>query len=219
MITGTGPIARDPARRLARNELSKGIYHQTSVPQEIWHAITGFFGRIFHGAGEVVPGGWWTLVALAALVAVAIALVAVRLGPVAGGARRKDSLTRRGGRPVDSRRLREAAETAAAAGDYATAIVQRLRAVAAGCEERGVLGPDAGRTADEFAALGGARYPGHGAALAAAALLFDQVRYGDSPGTRASYERLRDLDDTLSKTTPTGVAGATAALAANGTAL
>jgi hypothetical protein len=202
MLTGTGPIGRDPAQRLARNELSKGIYHHTSFPQDAWNAITGFFGRLFSGASAVTPGGWWTLVALVAVLVAAIAVVVVRLGPLAGAARAKDALKERNGRPKNSRQLRDAAETAAAAGDYATAIMQRLRAIAAGCEERGVVSPDAGRTADEFAALAGARYRSHAAELAAAALLFDQVRYGYGTGTPSGYERLRALDDTLSKTAP-----------------
>ena len=57
-----------------------------------------------------------------------------------------------------------------------------------------------GRTADELAAQAGARFPGHAADLAAAARLFDQIRYGGGAGTRDGYERLCALDAALAGT-------------------
>ena len=202
-----GPIGRDPAQRLARQELSKGIYHQTSFLQRIWDAISHFLGN----SGQAVPGGWWTLVALAAIVAAAIGFIVVRLGPIAGAARRSSPLGDPGGRPMTAGEFRESARNAAADGDFSTAIVQCLRAVAADCEERGILAPDAVRTADEFAAQAGVRFPGHAADLASAAALFDHIRYGDGTGTREGYERLRDLDNALRRVSPAGEPAAAAA--------
>jgi hypothetical protein len=206
----TGPIARVPAQRLARDEMSRAIYHQTSITQVVSHAIGTFLRRIFQDAGGVTPGGWWTMVALAALVAAVVAVVIARIGPLAGSALVPAPVRDPGSRPLTARQLRDAAAASAAEGDYSTAILQRLRAIAAGCEERGVLVPNAGRTADELAAQAGARFPGHGGELTAAARLFDQIRYGDGSGTLAGYERLRDLDDALGKL-PAATATATAA--------
>lgn len=202
MVTSAGPIARDPAQRLARRELSKAVYHQTSVPQEIIHAIESFLARIFSGVSQGSPGGWWTLIALAALIVLVIAAIFARTGPLARSARRAAPLRDPGGRALTARQYRSAAEKAAGEGDYSAAIVQRLRAVTLSCEERRVLAPDSGRTADELAAQAGARFPGHADELAGAARLFDQIRYGDGTGTREGYQRLRDLDDALSRTAP-----------------
>jgi len=88
VVTSAGPIAREPAQREARRELSRGMYHQTSVTQKIVHAISSFLNKIFSGAGHATPGGWWTLVALVAVVVLVVAVILTRTGPLAGAARR-----------------------------------------------------------------------------------------------------------------------------------
>jgi len=206
-VIAAGPIGRDPAQRLARDELSRAIYHQHSISQAVGHFLLSLLDRFFGAASHVTPGGWWTVVALVALVVAACAAVAVRLGPLAGSARGAGPARDLSSRGLTARQLRDAAAASAAAGDYSTAILQRLRAIVASCEERGVLAPDAGRTADELATQAGARFPGQGADLAAAARLFDQIRYGDGTGTRDGYTRLCDLDDTLTALRPEPLPG------------
>jgi hypothetical protein len=189
---------RDAARDLARRELSKAIYRQLPVRGGLEGAIGRLLQHAFSAASRVSPGGWWTLVAVLAVIAALAVLILARIGPVAGPGRRGAlAEPRGGGRPPTARQLRDQAEASAAGGDYSTAIVQRLRAIAVSCEERGVLVPDAGRTADELAAQAGACFPGHGPALAEAARLFDRVRYGGGTGTAAGYQRLRELDAAL----------------------
>ena len=202
MVISVGPIGRDPAQRLARQELSKPVYHQTSIPQEILHAIEQFLERLFGGASQATPGGWWTLVALAAVLAAVIAVIVMRLGPLRTSARRATPVREPGMRPLTARQYREAAAESAVQGDYSTAILQRFRAIAVSCEERQVLPPYAGRTADELAAQASARFPGREAELVAAARLFDQIRYGDGAGTKNGYDNLRNLDDALTSLTP-----------------
>ncbi len=80
---------------------------------------------------------------------------------------------------------RRAAERRADAGDYAGAIIERTRAIAVELETRGVLLPRPGRTASELAAEAAVSLPDHAAGLREAARLFDDVRYGDRPGTLA----------------------------------
>jgi len=201
------PIGREAAQRLARDELSKPVYHRQSLSQYIGHWVSSVLDRLFAGASSVTPGGWWTLVALAALVAAAVALVAARLGPVARSARKPGPARELGSRAMTARQLRDAATASAGEGDYSAATVARLRAIAAACEERGILIRNAGQTADELAAAAGARFPGHAADLAAAARLFDQVRYGGEAGTRDGYERLRQLDEALASKQPAPLPG------------
>ena len=197
------PIGRDAAQRLAREELSKAIYHPSpSLTTRIVNFITTLLARLFNGVGSAAPGGWWTVVALIALLVIAVAVIAVRLGPMARSTRGGGPAWDPGSRAMTARELRDAATASAAQGDYDTAILQRLRAIVASCEERGVLTVDAGRTADEVAAQAGARFPAQHADLAAAARSFDQIRYGGATGTRDGYERLCALDTALTSAQP-----------------
>jgi hypothetical protein len=206
-VIAVSPVGREAAQRLARGELSKPVYHQQSLSQAAAHWVAALLDSLFSAASSVTPGGWWTVVALATLVVAAAALVAARLGPVARSGRRARPTHDPASRAMTTRQLRDAAAASAAEGDYAAAIVARLRAIAAACEERGILVRDAGQTADELAAQAGARFPGHAADLAAASRLFDQVRYGGEAGTRDGYERLRRLDDALAGQQPAPVHG------------
>jgi hypothetical protein len=220
LVIAAGPIGRDQGQRLARTELSKAIYHQESVPQLILHAIGSFLQKILDSISQATPGGGWSVLALVGLAVVIVAVIVARIGPLAGSARRATPLVDPGARPLSARQLREAAEASAAGGDYSAAILQLLRAVATSCEERGILVPEVGRTADELATQLAMRLPGHRAALAAAAGLFDQIRYGDGVGTPEGYEQLRELDAAVGRLGPGGrpvlAGGARAGTAAAG---
>lgn len=193
---GTPVVGRREGQRLARAELSKAIYHpQPSLAQRAVHFVLEWLGRLFR-ATQGLPGGWWGFVVLIALAALLVAVVLARTGPVARTRRRR-------GEPGaisparTARDHREAAARLAEAGDYAAAICERVRAIAAELDERGVLVPRIGRTADEFAAEAGRALPSHAAGLLGAARLFDEVRYGRRPGTRRGYDRVTDLDNRI----------------------
>lgn len=197
-----GPgIARLPAQQLARRELSRSIY-RPSLTQRVEHAVSGLFSRLFGHLNAAVPGGWWALVALAIAVVLATALVVHRAGPATS--RRGSRGAVLAGAARSARDHRAEAERRAAAGDYAAAIIERVRAIAVGLEERGELPPGPGRTADELAAEAGRSRPALGAELIAGARLFDDVRYGGRPGAAAGYQRVSDLDDRLLAARPGG---------------
>ena len=201
-----GPIGRDAAQRLARDELSKAIYHQPQpLAVRVAHFISALLSRLFAEASSVTPGGGWTVVALVALVALPAGAIALRVGPLARSARAKGPAWDAGSRAMTARELRDASAAGAAEGDYSTAVLQRLRAVVASCEERGILSAGAGRTANEAAAEAGAHFPGQQAELVAAARSFDRIRYGGGTGTRGAYERLCALDAALAGVQPAGV--------------
>jgi hypothetical protein len=187
---GGAAVTRQEGHQLARTELSKAIYHPgVPITERIEHAIE----RFLNGVGVTVPVGWWAIVALAALLVIALAAVLAWIGPV------RRSRSRAMDPPLSSGQLsardhRQKAERMAAAGDYATAIIESVRAIAVELEERGVLEPRVGRTADEFAAEAGQPLPGHATGLRAAARLFNDVRYGERAGTAAGYQRVRELD-------------------------
>ena len=190
---GSPVVGRREGQRLARAELSKSIYHpQPSLAQRAVHFVLEWLSRLFR-VTQGLPGGWWGFVVLIALAGLLVAVVLARTGPVARARRRRAEP----GATSPARTARDhraAAARLAQAGDYAAAICERLRAIAAELDERGVLMPRIGRTADEFAAEAGRALPPHAAGLLGAARLFDEVRYGGRPGTRLGYERVTDLD-------------------------
>lgn len=189
-------IGRQAARRLARAELSKRIYqHNPPLLRRIIDAVDHWLGRLFHAA-STVPGGWWGLIALLILLVMVTAVILYRIGPVARTRRRAAGAVR-GTHARTARELRDSAATLAASGDYSGAICETVRAIAAELDERMVLPPRAGRTADEFAAEASQALPPHAAGLHAAARLFDEVRYGYRAGSRQGYERLRELDTVI----------------------
>src|SRR5262249_20374407 len=189
---GVPVTGRQAGQRLARTELSKVIYHhQPSLTERIAHFLLTWLARLFH-ATQGLPGGWWGFVALVVLAVILVAVVLARIGPVARAQRRQPGPGAVA--PVrTAREHRAAAIRLAEAGDYAAAICERVRAIAAELDERGILMPSIGRTADEFAAEAGRALPPHAAGLLGAARLFDEVRYGRRPGTRAGYERVAGL--------------------------
>jgi hypothetical protein len=190
---GIPVIGGRAAQRLARAELSKSIYHhQPSLTERVVHFLLTWLARLFQDS-QRLPGGWWGIVALVAIAVIGVAIVLARIGPVARERRRGAELTP-AGLARTARDHRAAAGRLAAAGDYATAICERVRAIAAELDERGVLMPRTGRTADEFAAEAGQALPQHAADLLGAARLFDEIRYGQRPGTRTGYDRIAGLD-------------------------
>jgi len=195
---GGAAVTRQEGQRLARTELSKAIYHP-GVP--ITERIEEAIDRFLNSAGVTVPAGWWAIVALAALLVIAIAAVLAWIGPVRRSrSRAMDPLLSPG--QLSARDHRQTAERMAAAGDYAIAIVESVRAIAMELEERGVLAPRMGRTADEFAAEAGQPLPAHATGLRAAARLFDEVRYGQRAGSAAGYQQVRELDAAIQATKP-----------------
>jgi hypothetical protein len=187
-VSGPG-VSRETGQELARRELSKAIYHPaTPVIERISNAII----RFLSAAASATPGGWWTLVALGALVVIIASAVLTWLGPVGASRPRPAGLLTR--KPLRAADYRENAQRLAAAADYAAAIIERMRAIAAELSERAVLPQLPGRTADELAAETGLAVPALAAELTAAAQLFDEVRYGERAGTSAGYQRLCDLD-------------------------
>jgi hypothetical protein len=194
-----GPaVSRQAGQELARHELSKLIYHPaTPLVARIIAAMARFLGRV----GAATPGGWWTLVALGALLVIAASGVLAYLGPVKRSGRRARGplLT---GTQLTARDYRERAQRQADAGQFAAAIIDCLRAIAAELDERNVLARLPGRTASELARDAGRVLPALQAELTSAARLFEDVRYGGLPGTLAGYQQLRDLDVSIRAASP-----------------
>jgi hypothetical protein len=187
---GRPGIGRRAARLLARRELARPMYRE-SIITRFSHWLSRVLSHLGNAVGSL-PGGWWTSVALVAALVLAVAAVVFWIRPA--GPRRTTAGALLAGRSLSARQHRDLAEGHAADGDYAAAIVERTRAVAATVEERGLLPAQPGRTADELAARAGQALPELASQLAAAAQLFDDVLYGGREGTQAGYDQVTRLD-------------------------
>jgi hypothetical protein len=186
-------LSRQDAADAAREELARRPYQEAQPP-----LLSRVLGRVFRELGELLdraaaaaPGGWLGLLLLLALLVLVVAVVLARVRPRREGRRSGLFDT---GIPLTAADHRSRAEDAAARGQFAEAVRERLRAVVRELEARGVLDPRPGRTADEVAREAGAAVPEVAGELRRAAQLFDEVWYGGRPATADSYRTLVDVD-------------------------
>ncbi|HNA51365.1 MAG TPA: DUF4129 domain-containing protein [Mycobacterium sp.] len=188
-------IDREAAREAAERELAKPIYPKASLTDRIGEWIDEFLNRLV-AKGSTVPGGWLTISVLVILVLVAL-IVGVRIARNTMRTSRSGDYGLFGAHELTAAEHRAAAERAAAQADWAAAIRHRLRAVARQLEEAGILNPVPGRTATELARDAGGLLPGFAGDFAGAATTFNDVTYGERPGTEPGYRMIADLDDRL----------------------
>lgn len=196
-------IPRDPAREAAKRELSKRMYHEND-PSPVQRALNAFWDwvdKLFGAASTATPGGALGLVVIVVAVLAVVAALWWRLGtphrtPTSSAALFDD-------RPRSAAEHRAAAEAHAAQGHWTQAVQERMRAIVRSLEERALLDPRPGRTADEAATEAGRTLPAHTDRLRTAARDFDDVTYGGRTATPQTYERLTTLDTELDRTTPT----------------
>lgn len=200
----TPPVTtpREPAQEAAERELSKPMYHEND-PGLLDRALRKFFEWIddlFGAASGATPGGALGLVVIVLLAILAVGALWWRLGapsriPAGAGVLFDDGIR-------SAADHRTAAEAHAAAGRWTEAVQERMRAVVRSLEERTVLDPRPGRTADEAAAEAAVSLPDHAGDLRAAARTFDDVTYGGRTADADTYARLRTLDLTLDRAKP-----------------
>jgi hypothetical protein len=204
---------RTAAREAAEHELSKPMYHEND-PNLLQRALDNFWDwvdKLFNSASGATPGGTLGLLVIVLIVVALGAALWWRLGTprrtahAAGGSLFDDG-------PRSATEHRNAAETHAAAGQWNQALQERMRGLVRALEERALLDPRPGRTADEAATEAGRPLPGHATRLRTAAREFDDVTYGGRTADRSAYLRLRDLDLDLEHAAPqlTAAAGRTA---------
>jgi hypothetical protein len=192
-IPGDGDVplvpGREAARAAAHAELSNPRYHANdpSLLRRAVDRVGAWLSALFDHTAGAGPGGRLAAVLLVGLLLLAAGVLRARLGP----ARR--TATRRGALFTEARRRtavehHRAADAALADGDASTAVLERFRALVREAEERGLIAPRPGRTADEFAADVGGLQPHAAPALTAAAEVFDRVRYGGRVGTAEHHD-------------------------------
>jgi hypothetical protein len=197
LATAPPPITRGGAQSQARHELAKPPYHRDDptwldkLLSWLWRHAVNLVDRASHHA----PGHGLGLGLVLVLLVIAVVAIVMRVGPL------RRPTTSRGPvfgdtdkAAVDYRR--QAAEYAAAS-QWALAVRERLRAIARELEERGILDPRPGRTAEELRREASARLPALAGAFRNATATFDAIWYGGATATAADDELLRTLDDQL----------------------
>ncbi|WP_445524261.1 DUF4129 domain-containing protein [Streptomyces cyslabdanicus] len=195
-------VPRDPAREVARRELSKPMYHEhdPGLLQRALNAFWEWLGKLFGSAAVATPGGSIGLVVVIVAVLAVLGALWWRLGTPRRAP--TSSTTLFDDRPRSAAEHRAAAEAHAAQGHWNQAVQERMRAIVRSLEERALLDIRPGRTADEAAAEAGRALPAHSDRLRAAARDFDAVTYGGRSATEAAYHRITELDHDLERTRP-----------------
>lgn len=200
------PVNRDDARRRAHDELSHAVYHRydDSLPVRAVHALERALSHAFDSAATHSPGGGVGAIAFVLVFVAIIAVARWRLGPMARAARVPGDVL--ADTTMTAAEHRRRAKSAADDGRWKAAVVERMRAIARGLEERALLDPRPGRTADELAVEAGRVLPVARDLLTSAASTFDAVAYGDRTATPDDYEAVRRADDTAAAARPVDLA-------------
>ncbi|MFJ8859339.1 DUF4129 domain-containing protein [Streptomyces sp. NPDC102451] len=199
---------RVPAREAAQDELSDPMYHEHD-PNLLERGLDRFWdwiGDLLSGAAGAAPGGPLGLVVLVLALAGLGAALWWRLGTPRRTARSPETLFGSTIRSTADHRATAAAH--AEARRWTEAVQERMRALVRSLEDRAVLGPRPGRTADEAATEAGRLMPAHADRLRAAALVFDDVTYGGRTADEAAYLDLCTLDLDLEAAKPLPATGA-----------
>jgi Domain of unknown function (DUF4129) len=186
-----GPaVGRFQGRQLAQRELARPIYHP-SLLSRLGSRIAHWFESLsFHGMPR--PLDWLLAVLLGLGILALIGTVLYFAGPARFDRRYRGVVIE--GSQRSPAEHRSAADQFAAAGDYRSAIIERVRAIAADLESRQILPARPGRTAAELGAEAALAIPAEATALRQATHLFDDVRYGGRAGSQDGYQQVRDLD-------------------------
>ena len=159
----------DEGRSLLRRELLRPEYHDEALLTRFVEWLREQVAR-----GLDVAAGSPPLATLAAMIVLVVLVTA-----------------------LSADALRARAESAAREGRHGDAVVDAFRALALRQIERGRIEGVPGATAHELAVALGEAFPPLATRTAAAADLFDLVRYGDRPATADPARELLELDDDL----------------------
>lgn len=180
-------------QRAARLELSRPEYHRDD-PSLLSRAVTWLFDQLGRFGGASL--GQSALAVVAVILVAGVVLMIVRAGRPTTAAR----AARTGGDPLRAAGARDhvrAAQELTEAGRYPEALREWLRATVRTLEDRGVLDPRPGRTADDIARIAGAALPDAAGDLRAATDAFDAVWFGGRTGTAADAEAGRVAADAV----------------------
>lgn len=191
----------DEARRWAAEELSQREYRDAAPGwlETLWEDFLEWLSSLDGSAdpGSTVPSPVIGIV-IAVLIAAAVIIAKPRLNPKARHA--QEVFEPESGMAAADYRQR--AEASAAAGKWGDAVVDRFRALVRSAEDRTILDPQPGRTADEVAHDLALPFSGEAQRLGEAAGTFDAIRYGNRTADATHYQAMVSLDNALEALKP-----------------
>jgi hypothetical protein len=191
----------EEARRWAAEELSQAEYRDAAPGwlETLWEDFVEWFSSLDGSAeaGSTVPSPVIGIV-IALIIAAAVVIAKPRLNPKA----RRAKEVFEPASVLTATDYRQRAETYAAAGNWGDAVVDRFRAIVRSAEDRAILDPQPGRTADEVARDLALPFSGEARRLVRAAATFDAVRYGNTAADAADYQAMAGVDNALEALKP-----------------
>ena len=200
-VATRGPLHpdADTAREWLRQELLRREYRPNLV-QRMQEWFQELLGKAQGGAGSLGGLGDAVLLGLTVVVALLLVLVLSRLRRNAGADRTPEPVfgdVRR--TAAEHRRLARAAYDTGAWDD---AVVEGMRALAAGLVERQLVDDVPAATAHEVTSLAAPRFPSYADRLESAATAFDETRYGDHRANRERASAMLELESALTGASP-----------------
>ncbi len=200
LLLDPGP---DEARRLLARELDRPEYREPLLQR-----VLGWLSDLVATAAEGGDGlGRAASVAVLLLLVGAAVLLLSRLrrGPAKAGA----PAAVFGEVRLGAAEHRAAARAAYDDARWDDAVVEAVRALAAGLGDRGVIGEQRGVTVHEVVAAAGARFPSDREGLTTLGVSFDEVRYGDRHADELTARVALDLEGRIAAATPASTGAVT----------
>jgi hypothetical protein len=193
---------RATARRWAQEELSRPEYARARPGwfERLLDWLNDHLHRVSGGTG--LGSGRLLALVVALIVALVVVVLLLRRNVRSRVAAAESAPSVLGDTTRSGAQHRQLAEQAFAAGRYDDAVREWLRAIARRLDERGLLDPQPGRTADELAAEAARLLPVVAAELGWAAGAFDAVSYGARRARPEEAERMGRLDAAVEAARP-----------------
>ena len=191
----------EEARRWAAEELAKPEYRQAAPGwlESFWAGLLEWLRSLDASSADAGPLPSSLIgIAIAVVIAAGVMLARPRLNAKVRQAREVFGMDS----PLTAADYRQRAETAAAGAKWGDAVVDRFRALVRSAEDRTILNPQPGRTADEVARELALPFGADAHRLNHAARTFDAVRYGNHPALQADYLGIAGLDAELESARP-----------------
>jgi hypothetical protein len=189
------------AHRWAAEELAKAQYREAEPGwlDSLWRSFVDWLRSLDAPSLEAGPVPSPAIgIVIAVVVAVAVILARPRLN--AKAPRNKEVFEPDS--ELTAADYRQRAEASAARGKWGDAVVDRFRALVRSAEDRTVLDPQPGRTADEAAFALSTPFAAEASRLGRAARTFDAIRYGNWKAGGPDYEAMASLDRSLEAIKP-----------------
>ncbi len=196
-----GPLHPDAgtAREWLRQELLRREYRPNLV-QRMQDWFQELLGKAQGGTGNFGGLSDAVLLGLTVVVALLFVFVLSRLRRNAGADRTPEPVFGDGRRSAaEHRRLARASYDT---GVWDDAVVEGMRALAAGLVERQLVDDVPAATAHEVTTLAAPRFPPYADRLETAARVFDETRYGDHRATRERADAMLDLESAITGASP-----------------